>query len=93
MLGGGREVSLALVFAVLLANAFWNYLFFRLRSLRLSFLHNMAYSLVAVALLLVLFMVDRAAAWWFFPYAVYLIYANVWGYALLRANPEPGPDS
>ena len=27
------------------------------------------------------------AAWAFLPYVVYLIYANVWGYLLLRANP------
>jgi tryptophan-rich sensory protein len=88
----GRDVALALAFVVLLANAFWNYLFFRLRSLHLSFLLSVAYSLLAAALLIVLFAVDRTAAWWFVLYAPYLIYANVCGYALLRANPEPGPD-
>lgn len=84
-----RDFALALMCLVLLANAFWNYLFFRLRSLRLSALFGTMYSLVAVGLLPVLFMVDRTAGWWFAPYAAYLIYANVWGYALVRANERP----
>jgi tryptophan-rich sensory protein len=84
--GVGRSAALALTSVVLLANAFWNYLFFRLRSLRLSFLAGAAYSLVGIMLLWVLFVVDRTAAWWFLPYTVYLIYANAWGYALLCAN-------
>ena len=84
---GVRAAALSLIVIVLLANAFWNYLFFRLRSLQLSFLAGVLYSLVALGLLPVLYNLDRVAAWCFLPYAVYLSYANWWGYALLRANP------
>ena len=41
---------------------------------------------MGIALLCVLFQVDRTAAWWFLPYTIYVIYANAWGYALIRAN-------
>lgn len=82
-----RAACLALLLLVLLANAFWNYLFFRLRSLRLSLIITIPYSLAALGLLALLFGFDRVAAWWFLPYAVYLVYANAWGMALLRANP------
>lgn len=85
--GRTRTACLALILCVLLANAFWNYLFFRLRSLRLSFAAGIPYTLAALALLALLFRLDRVAAWWFLPYAVYLCYANAWGAALLRANP------
>ena len=41
-----RRAALGLVMIVLLANAVWNFLFFRLRSLRLSFIAGVFYSLV-----------------------------------------------
>jgi translocator protein len=84
-----RTAALALILAVLLANAFWNYLFFRRRSVRLSFMLSIPYSLAAVCLLVLLFELDSVAAWAFLPYVAYLIYANAWGFALLRAN-SPG---
>jgi len=46
-----RTAALSLVVIVLLANAVWNYLFFRLRSLRLSFIAGAFYGLVAPSLL------------------------------------------
>jgi benzodiazapine receptor len=88
---GLRTAALSLMAIVLLANAFWNYLFFRLRSLHLSFIAGVLYSLVALGLLTLLFKLDRVAGWCFLPYAVYLSYANWWGYALLRANPVSVP--
>jgi|ERR1041385_3414738 len=82
-----HTAALGLILIVLLANAFWNYLFFRLRSLRLSFIAGVLYSLIALGLLIVLYKLDRIGAWVFLPYAVYLLYANWWGYALWRTNP------
>ena len=82
-----RTAALGLVLMVLLTNAFWNYLFFRLRSLRLSFIAGVLYSFVALGLLTLLCKLDRVAAWVLLPYAVYLFYANWWGYALWRTNP------
>ena len=87
-----RRAALALVMIVLLANAVWNFLFFRLRSLRLSFIAGVFYSLVALSLLTLLYHLDRVAAWWLLPYALYLSYANWWGYALLQANPIRSPN-
>jgi len=81
-----RTAALGLILIVLLANAFWNFLFFRLRSLRLSFILGVLYSLIALGLLTLLCKLDRVAAWGFLPYAVYLLYANWWGYALWRTN-------
>jgi len=87
----GRTAALSLIVIVLLANAFWNYLFFRLRSLRLSFIAGVLYSLVALGLLTFLFKLDRVAAWFLLPYALYLSYANWWGYEVFRANPISVP--
>ena len=84
---GLRTAALGLILLVLLANAFWNYLFFRLRSLRLSFIAGVSYSLIALGLLTLLCKLDRIGAWGFLPYAVYLLYANWWGFAVWRTNP------
>ena len=81
-----RAVALTMVLAVLLANALWNYLFFRLQSLRASFVEAVLYSLVAVGLLTILYHVDQVAAWCLLPYALDLSYANWWGYAVWQAN-------
>lgn len=86
---GLRTAALSLIVMVLLANAFWNYLFFRLRSLRLSFVAGVLYSLAALGLLTLLFKLDRIAAWCLLPYVLYLSYANWWGYGVLRANQHP----
>ncbi|HET7239849.1 MAG TPA: TspO/MBR family protein [Gemmatimonadales bacterium] len=75
---GLRTAALSLIVMVLLANAFWNYLFFRLRSLRLSFVAGVLYSLAALGLLTLLFKLDRIAAWCLLPYVLYLSYANWW---------------
>ncbi len=41
---------------------------------------------VALALLITLARLDRFAAWSVVPYVQYLVYANVWGYGVWRAN-------
>ena len=87
---GRRAAALSLMLIVLVLNAFWNCLFFRLRSLRLCFIAGLLYSLAAIGLLTLLFALDRIAAWCLLPYAAYLLYANVWTYAVWRANPT-GP--
>jgi tryptophan-rich sensory protein len=90
-LGGRRSIALVMLIAVMLTNAFWNYLFFRRRNLLASNAVSLGYSVMSIALLGVLFTLDRAAAWWFVPYALYLIYANAWGFALMRrSGPECG---
>jgi len=79
-------LALSLLGAVMILNALWNVFFFRTRDLRHAFLLSIAYSAIAIALLIVLFMRDRIAALCFSPYVVYLTYANVWGYRIWQLN-------
>ena len=73
---GRRTIALWLEIVGPGLNAGWNYLFFRLRDVRASFVLSEGYSVVAIALLIVLVTVDRVAASAFLPYAVYLVYAK-----------------
>jgi tryptophan-rich sensory protein len=86
---GLRAAALSLTLIVLFANAFWNYLFFRVRSLGQSLVVSVVYSLAALVLLSLLIRLDQIAAWSLSPYVGYLPYANWWGYAMWRANQEP----
>ena len=81
------QVAVALVCALLGANAFWNYLFFRARNLRSSFRFSLAYTVLAVIVLGLLVVVDRVSAYIFLPYVGYLAYANVFQYRLWQLNP------
>ena len=85
-----RNTALVLVLAILLANAFWNYFFFRKRSVFLAFVMGPPYSAVALALFIVLLRLDRTAALWWLPYLVYLFYANALGYRLWKLNRPSG---
>lgn len=85
----GRTSALALVGAILFLNALWNYFFFRTRNLFHAYLLGLPYSAVAISLfLLLLFRLDRVAAWFLFPYLLYLFYANAWGYRTWKLNPS-----
>ena len=83
-----RYISLALLLAVMILNAVWNYVFFRLENLAYSFALSIFYSLVAVALFLFLWQFDYLAAYVLIPYLVYLFYAFYWGWGLLKLNPK-----
>jgi tryptophan-rich sensory protein len=81
-----ERISLALLFVLLLGNAFWNVLFFRRRDLRASFIALMAYSVVVVALVVLLSSSYPRGAALFICYCLYLLYATWWGYRLWRLN-------
>ena len=84
----GRTTALALVGAILFINALWNYFFFRTRHLFHACLLGLPYSAVAISLFfLLLLRLDRVAAWFLFPYLLYLLYANAWGYRTWKLNP------
>jgi len=68
---GLRITALSLTLIVLLANAFWNDLFFRVQSLGQSLIVSVVYSLVALGLLSLLIQLDRVAAWCLLPYVGY----------------------
>lgn len=83
--------ALTMMIIVLLANAFWNMLFFRWRALRASFVAFIPYAIVVAALVVLLTSVDSFAATLLGCYCAYLIYATWWSYRLWRIN-TPGED-
>jgi tryptophan-rich sensory protein len=80
------RAAVVLLAAVMLSNAGWNFVFFRLRDLRGAFLYLIPYGLLAGTLELALGATDRIAAWIFAPYLLYLPYACRWTYRLSRLN-------
>lgn len=81
-----RNGALALVFALMLINALWNYFFFRTRNLFHAFLIGVPYTLVALGLACLLLRLDRVAAYWLAPYLLYLCYASMLGYRMWKLN-------
>ncbi|MET0752248.1 MAG: tryptophan-rich sensory protein, partial [Pyrinomonadaceae bacterium] len=73
---------------VMAVNAFWNFVFFRRRNLFYSFLLSIFYSLAALALFVCLYQFDYVAAFAEIPYLLYLIYALIWSYKLIKLNPK-----
>jgi len=85
-----RALALVVLVSVMVANAGWTYLFFRLRNLRASFVAFLPYSALVLILAGILSRVDRAAATILVPYLLYLVYATWWGYSCWRLNtPRP----
>jgi benzodiazapine receptor len=84
-----RSVAFALLGAIMLINALWNYFFFRTRNLFHAYLLGLPYGAIALSLfLLLLLRVDRMAAWFLLPYIFYLFYASIWGYRIWKLNPQ-----
>lgn len=83
----GLNVALFLTVVIMLANAGWNYFFFRKRNLFRSLVISAVYSVIAVALFVCLMILDRVGAWVLLPYVLYLGYANAWGYQVWKLNP------
>jgi len=82
------RVALILLSIVMALNAFWNYTFFRLENLRLSFILSLAYGAIALALFSYLIWFDRISALVLVPYVLYMTYSYRWGHQLLKLNPE-----
>jgi len=70
----------------MIANALWNYVFFRARKLFIAFVTGSAAPIFDAALLISMVELDRVAAWSLVPYLLYRIYAVYWGYALWKMN-------
>lgn len=81
-----RTFALVLALVVLGANAVWNYFFFRKKDRKASLFFSIAYSAVAVVLILLLLRIDVTAASLLAVYGIYLIFANRWQYEMWRAN-------
>lgn len=78
--------AFVLIAAVMLLNASWNLLFFRLRNLRGSFIAFFPYALLVAVLALVLVQIYPMGARLVFLYCIYLCYAAWWTYRLWRIN-------
>ncbi len=81
-----RSAALALVIVMMTVNALTNYVIFRARNLRLSFIVGCVFPVMDITLLLCLIQLDRLAAWSLVPYLIYRVYAVWWGYALWKLN-------
>ena len=81
-----RNVALALVLFMMIVNALTNYVIFRARNLRLSFIVGGLFPFIDITLLLYLIQLDTIAAWSLVPYLFYRIYAVWWGYQLWKLN-------
>lgn len=81
---------LTLVTGLILANAAWNFIFFRLQNLRWSLWFYIPYSLFVAVLIYALWPADRVSAILLLVYSAYLPYAFVWSYVILKLNPTVG---
>ncbi len=84
-----RSSALTTVLGLMVANAAFNFIFFRRQNLHASFLFFFPYSAIAVALFIQLLLLDLLAAAIFGPYLLYFVYATAWGYRLWRLNDDP----
>jgi tryptophan-rich sensory protein len=81
-----RSVALALISFMMVVNALTNYVIFRARNLRLSFIIGNLFPIMDACLFVCLLRLDVAAAWALTPYLLYRVYAIWWGYGLWKLN-------
>lgn len=79
-------IALALAAVVLTGNAIWNYLFFRRKDPRASFMLSVPYAVLASSLGGMLWMVAADVAPVYLVYLAYLPYGTWWGFAVWRRN-------
>lgn len=80
------RATLLFVVFMMTANAATNYVIFRARNLRASFIIGTLFLLIDVTLFLSFLSLEKVAAWSLLPYLLYRIYAVWWGYALWKLN-------
>lgn len=81
-----RDAALELIMFMMLVNALTNYVIFRARNLRLSFIVGNLFPVMDVVLFICVTRLDKAAAWALVPYLLYRLYAVWWGYGLWKMN-------
>ena len=81
-----RSVALSLMLFMMTMNALTNYIIFRARNLRLSFIVGSLFPVMDLILFICLVQLDSLAAWSLLPYLIYRIYAVWWGYRLWEFN-------
>ncbi|HYW72048.1 MAG TPA: TspO/MBR family protein [Pyrinomonadaceae bacterium] len=83
------NTTLALVATMMVANALWNYLFFRAHKLLASVVVTFLAPVLDVSLFICLFRLDQIAAWLLVPYLLYRLYSLWWAYGLWKLNRVP----
>ena len=78
--------AIALTILLLMLNASWNWVFFRKKDLRWSFLFFGPYLAVALLLAIVLQRLGTPMLPWYLLYLAYLVWATWWSYRLWRLN-------
>jgi len=78
--------AFVLMLAAMIYNSAWNWLFFRRKKMRASFLSFIPYGMLIAVLTVCLLRVDLWAAFTLVPYLCYLPYATWWGYRLWQLN-------
>lgn len=81
-----RNVAFLVLILMMIANAVWNYIFFRSRNLFVGLIAFGPYIVITLALIITLARFDRISAALVFVYSLYLIYATLWAYSLWRLN-------
>lgn len=81
-----RIATISLTIFMMVANALWNYVFFRAQKLFVVFVTGSTAPLFDAALFICLLRLDTMAAWSLVPYLLYRAYAVYWGYALWKLN-------
>lgn len=84
-----RSAIIVLLVMMMTVNALTNYIIFRARNLRLSFIVGALFPVLDLTLFLMLIQIDSLAAWSLILYLLYRIYAVWWGYALWKQNDSP----
>ena len=80
-------VTLGLIVFMMIVNGLTNYVIFRARNLRLSFIIGAIFPVLDITLLLLMTSLDQTAALAMVPYLLYRVYAVFWGYSVWQANP------
>lgn len=83
-----RGAALALILFMMVVNALTNYVIFRARNLRLSFIIGNLFPIMDVTLFILLMRLERLTAWALIPYLLYRVYAVWWGYNLWKLNDD-----
>lgn len=81
-----RRAALALIMFMMVVNALTNYVIFRARNLRLSFIVGTLFPVMDVALFTLLIQLDEVAVWALIPVIIYLTQLIVGRPAIIRAT-------
>jgi len=84
-----HRLALGMLGGVMVANATWGLLFFRLKNLRASYRAFLPYCILVLGLLALLTRIDVVSALVLLPYVLYLAYAIWWARALWRLSEIP----